>query len=336
MKKKYLFGILLAGLALSINAQITMTCKTHGLMVGDSHDFIIAQNVEEGISGANVLWDFSNLTPTDRTLTSHMLNPLNTEKGSAIPAANTVLEEYGNQFYFNVNKNKIEQYGTVSCNTVVKYSKPFVKIKYPFTYSDHVSGTYEGVQESAGNSIPVSGTYDILGDAYGTLLLPGNITIDNVLRVKQTRTINNNGSVSTEITYRWYSANIRYPVLVIIQYVTPEKAVTTQVAYYAHAENTKSTPLETPTITNTINDLTISPNPCNNEAIVRYNLATTGKVRIELFDASGRMIETLLSSVKQNAGYHDLTINSNKNGAGIYYVRLTTNGYSTTSKLVKQ
>ena len=75
-----------------------------------------------------------------------------------------------------------------------------------------------------------------IGDAYGSLILPNNITVENVLRVKQSRTFDNgNGNSLQEITYRWYSTDVRYPILVIIKYVTATSSNIAEVAMYAHA-----------------------------------------------------------------------------------------------------
>jgi hypothetical protein len=338
MKKIYPIILLTLICFTGLHAQITLTYNTHALRVGDSHDFIFAQNADEGLSGEKIVWDFSNLKSNNLKLTSHMLNPLQVANSSSVPDINLALEEFGNFFLFNVQNDIIEQYGTISCNTITIYDKPFVKIKYPFTYGDDVYGTYSGIEESPNASVPVSGTYEISGDAYGTLILPGNITIDNVLRVKQTRTIKyENGRVITEITYRWYSYDVRYPLFVIIENISDNKKYCVETAYYAHAaDKTKSAPAGISSPSYGIDDIATVPNPYVEKLAINYNLKSSGNVKINMYDMNGKLVKNLLDAI-QDQGYHSLTINGNEDGIkpGIYYIMICMNTDRYTQKVVK-
>ena len=89
-----------AWMIVALDGQFTLTAESHGFRVGDSHDFLLMKNTDEGIAGANVIWDFSGLESTDKTLTSNMLGKDATEKAKSIPNSNFVLEEFGNHFIF--------------------------------------------------------------------------------------------------------------------------------------------------------------------------------------------------------------------------------------------
>ncbi len=338
MKKIYLIILGVSLIGITIIGQTILTYSTHGLIPGTSHDFIFTNNKDEGPGGANVIWDFSDLTPSNKTLTSHMLKPVNLENSNEIIQANTVIEEFGNLFYFKVNTDIIEQYGTVSCNTVTIYDKPFVKLKFPFSYGDKVTGNYSGIQQSANTKVPVKGTYEISGDAFGTLILPGNITINDVLRVRQIRTIENDDkSIITEITYRWYIDNVRYPLFVIVKYLTPKESYTYQTAYYAHAGDryksaTSITDLQS------INEFSAYPSPYHEQLTISYEIEKDGNVQIDLFDISGRLAKTILNNTKQTAGYHYMPVTDNeiKLLPGVYYVRLSFDNITYMKKVIKQ
>ncbi len=339
MKKIYLILLGIAISAFILNGQISLNYSTHRIIAGDSHDFKFANNTSEGVSGNNIIWDYSGLKYNGKTLTSHMLNPANIDKSNEIPQANTIIEEFGNYFYFNVENNIMEQYGAVSCNTITKYDKPFLKLKFPFTYGDKATGDYSGIQLSNNSQVPVKGTYEVESDGYGTLILPGNITIDNVLRVKQTRTIDygNNSENLTETTYRWYSSNVRYPLLVIIKYKTSQKEYISQTAVYAHAGEQLKSATSIPPV-NADLDLQVFPNPYNDKLTINYAIQKSGKVKIELYDNEGKLINTIVNIKKQDAGNYNLTLSAGKLGtkAGIYYVRATFNDNSIIKKIIKQ
>lgn len=338
MKKIKLSILFLAICAIALNAQINLTYKTHCLLVGTSHDFIFTNDKNEGPAGANVIWDFSDLQPSKKTLTSHMLDPALLDKSSAISKANTAIEEFGNIYYFKVEQGIMEQYGSVCCNTTTIYDKPFLKLKFPMTYGDKAVGNYSGIQESPNLKVAVQGKYEVVCDAYGTLILPGDISVENVLRVKQTRTIDaGSGSKMDEITYRWYSADIRYPILVIVKYITPKESYIAQTAMYAHAgEHHKSaTLIDSP---EPVSGFNAYPSPYHEKLTISYDLESDGKVQIDLFDMSGRLTRSILNKTKQDKGYHSLTINNDDIDflPGIYYVRLTLDNRTYMKKVVKQ
>lgn len=337
MKKLYFSLVALLIISFTVSGQITLTSKTHGFRVGDSHDFIITKNADEGLAGENVIWDFSALEKTEKTLTSHMLNPQGLAYSDSISSSNLVLEEYGNLFYFNASSDIMEQYGSVCCNTITKYDKPFVKLKFPFSYGNKVAGFYSGTQVSNNSSVPVNGTYEIFADANGTLLLPNDLTIDNVLRVKQTRTIEyTNGGKMNEITYRWYAAGVRYPVLVIIKYVTASSSSVAQTALYAHIGKCKKSVTDIAS-TGLVSSFEVFPNPCEEFLTIKYNMEKAGKVTLELYDASGRYSKAIVNNLKVAGGQQNMTISAEENGIlpGIYYLRLTAGDASFTRKIVK-
>jgi hypothetical protein len=332
MRKLYSTLFALIVLIFSINAQITLNYGTHCLLAGTSHDFVFLNGTTEGKSGPNVVWDFSNLKETDKNLTSHMLKAAGLEKSSQVPKANTVIEEFGNLFYFNVNNDVIEQYGAVYCNTLVVYDKPYLKLKFPLHYGDKTAGEYSGIQESGTSKVAIQGKYEVSADAYGTLILPGNNIVENVLRVKQVRTYGN----TDEITYRWYAADVRYPVFVVIKYQTGTSSSISETAMYSNigSQLKGATAIVEKEL---VTSFDVYPSPYHEQLTISYNLEKEGKVSIDLYDMSGKKISTLQSGITQNEGYHNLVLGNNENLLpGIYYIRLTHDNKTYMKKVIKQ
>jgi len=337
MKKTYLFIVSLLICSINLNSQTILRYNTHGIVIGTSHDFIFTNNKDEGLSGANVIWDFSDLVPANKNLTSHMLNPSNLDKSVEIIQANAVIDEFGNHYYFKVTDKGMEQYGTVCCNTVTKFDVPFLKLKFPFAYGDKVSGNYSGTQQSQNAKIAVNGTYEVAGDAYGTLILPGNIAIENVLRVKQTRTFNNECNGITEITYRWYTDDVRYPLLVVIKLVTPKESYVSQTAVYAHAGDRNKSATSISSL-EAVNDFIAFPIPYHNQLTISYSLVNEENVQIDLCDIAGRLTQSVLNNSRQTAGYHEIILSNNdfKLMPGIYYIKLSIGNNVYMKKVIKE
>jgi hypothetical protein len=80
------------------------------------------------------------------------------------------------------------------------------------------------------------------------------------------------------------------------------------------------------------------PNPFNPETMIRYTMPASGAVTINVYDASGRLVRTLVNGVKE-VGSHNITWNGTDNNnspvsSGVYFYRLTAGKFSETKKMV--
>lgn len=336
--KKFYTIIYLCLFAFGLQAQFLMRSNTHLLRTGDEHCFIITNNVGPGVGGQLITWDFRALSKKSE-LTSYMYSAYNTEKSMEIPEANAVLEEYGNMFYFKVSDGIIEQYGTVTPNnTITRYDKPFIKMVFPFKYGDSYSGDFSGTIEGQNNySASFTGTYSHEVDAYGTLILPGNIIYENVIRIKTVKEqcYNNQACNCQVISFKWYSEDVRYPLLTIIQNNTSEGLKTTQTAYFAKAENT-NTKQEIKTFSSQNIKAVVYPNPFKGEFKIDYTTSKDSDVVIEIYDNSGKKV-CYVSRNNQKAGAYTETINSYNLGSqlGMYHIRIMAGNEIVTKTIVR-
>jgi hypothetical protein len=81
-------------------------------------------------------------------------------------------------------------------------------------------------------------------------------------------------------------------------------------------------------------DLRIIPNPVAASTQLRYTLATSGRIRLEVTDNSGRVIEVLEESTR-DAGTFTYDWNTQQLAAGTYYCALYLNGEQLVKKAVK-
>jgi len=329
--------LLIVSIAFSVSAfgQTILTYERNAFVVGDNHDFYLAKYAEEGKSGANMTWDFSGLVQSGN-LTSHMIDPSTTPKGSLVNDANLALVEDANIFYFKVSSDGMEQYGTASGNSLSTFIEPFVKIQYPFSFGDIASGNYSA------NMVPVTacsnsnGSFKVEGDAWGTLILPNGV-YHNTLRVKQTRTFNVADTSNKEITYRWYGSSVRYPLMVIIKFENMGKTTLARVAYYAHSanENLSQRPGANELLSAS-QGIEIYPNPVISQLTVSYELTTPARVFIDLYDASGTVVTNFLAPVTKEAGRYSDNFNISSNlPSGFYFVKASIGGQSFVKKVAK-
>ncbi len=290
MKKMYLSLLICCLFMVELHAQISLEKSSHALRDGDQHYFNMSGEKAPGPAGANQTWDFSNLDKTGQ-LTSHMFPILSDEKAGSFPQCNTVLEEFGNHFYFRVTDFMMEQYGTLTANgSLIAYDKPFIKMVFPFSYGDYYSGNYSGSIINKNNSTAIKGSYELEGDAFGTLILPGERKIENVLRIKTTRTqyYNNSSKPSIVISYKWYGSSLRYPLLSIIEFKNDQKTYAVKTAWYSGEieKNTNEQRFEEAVFN--AGKIKLYPNPVEDKFSVDLEVTQPGNLRLEIYDMQGK------------------------------------------------
>lgn len=75
------------------------------------------------------------------------------------------------------------------------------------------------------------------------------------------------------------------------------------------------------------------PNPFNPLTTIRFELASTEPVTLEIFDATGRLVSTLVNR-PLSAGVHRAEFDGRNSASGIYFYRLTTPSFSETRSMV--
>lgn len=343
MRKIY-FTIACITISLAIQAQSVLRFETHGLVADYKNQMKITKYTNPGSSGQNVIWDFRTLELT-RDFTGSLDNPAISKGATDFYNANTLLEEFGNYFFFETTEKGIEQHGFMSSNGNVKifYDTPFVKMKYPFTFGSSFSGSFDGRymvnEREAGN---LDGSYSVEGDAYGTLMLPGNMVYENVLRVKEVKSYNqklHNRDYDIETTtYRWYVNGHRFPILVLISnntiYQDGRTHNSTQAAYNAIALSEENNPLIVTTYG--VNSLNAYPNPYHNKINIKFSLEQTTSVNLSVYDLNGRLVKTLVKgTVDSGDKNYQFSAKEMGLGVGAYIVKLKINGQETSKRILE-
>lgn len=75
------------------------------------------------------------------------------------------------------------------------------------------------------------------------------------------------------------------------------------------------------------------PNPFNPMTNITYELPAQSSIRIQIFDALGRTIKTLVNG-KQKAGKYTVTWDAANYSSGIYFYKLETDDFSDTKKMI--
>jgi hypothetical protein len=321
--KNLFFVVLAISLFASVNAQTVLTYKTHGLIPNEKNPMLLTKYVEPGNAGKNMIWDFTMLEMAG-SFVGNIDVPSVAKNFEAFTSSNSVLEEFGNYFFFDVNKKGIKHYGYASGSgsTTIEYAKPFVKMKYPFKYGNYYDGDFNGVYKVRGEEYgTIDGKYSVNADGSGTLILPGGVKYSNVLRVKEVKSYTHQmkGSSYDVIneTYRWYVEEHRFPILVLIKstYVngSGKDSYSTQAAYnpviitklqeMAKSSNDKAFVVNT------------YPNPYVGYVNIKFDVEEDAFVNVSVYSSTGQLV-SVLANQKEKSGTKAYKFSAKQLGVG--------------------
>jgi beta-xylosidase len=75
------------------------------------------------------------------------------------------------------------------------------------------------------------------------------------------------------------------------------------------------------------------PNPFNPGTVIEYHVPEQTEVRIQVFDAIGRLVDTLVHDV-QGPGFYSVQFNASRLPSGVYYYRMQAGSFSSTQKMI--
>jgi len=318
------------------SAQLNISYKKHALQSDDKNVTQSVEYVSPGKAGNSVVWDFTHLTCIGAR-TSLLTESFNTPKGESQSNTNISVQENDNYFYFNVNPHGIFFHGFVTPDATIHYYSPIQKMAYPFKYGDRLEGHFTGEGLYYGSvQTQIDGNYSVEADAFGTLLLPENVTVENVLRVKTVEKYIEAACNSTEIEqikYLWFSADSRYPVFVSMETIkTPanEAPIITKGSYYNSKAVTEKIISQKKNIQNNPDfDIlcVLKPNPVRDMLEISYTLNRESMVSIEIIEASGVKIGDVVQQESQN-GENSRIINLEQYqlATGNYFIRIYIDG----------
>jgi hypothetical protein len=75
------------------------------------------------------------------------------------------------------------------------------------------------------------------------------------------------------------------------------------------------------------------PNPFNPSTNISFELAHAGFVNLSVFNCLGQRVSTLVNG-QLRAGHHEVTWSGTDASSGVYFYRLSTDGFTSTRKMV--
>ncbi len=282
---------------------------------------------QPGASGANVVWDFSNLSGTKQVDTVRYVSCASTPYCSKFPGSNLASIQGSNLYaYYAIDTNQFAVTGTFA-NGDTNYYAGDVELQYPFTYNS--AYTVYFYSHSLPDTNYAHDTITVVCDGYGTLKLP-TATFNNVLRVhstsKTTDSVIINGvahvSYNKQENYTWRMPGYYNALLDIVYGISPVDT------YYTY---TFPSNLSVPVFEPVSPLLTLYPNPVTNNLHMEF-MSENENVRINLIDMLGKECG-IVCEKNFEKGMQNVKCNVNALPSGIYFVRMQNSKGTTTKKI---
>ncbi|PBQ31462.1 hypothetical protein CNR22_06690 [Sphingobacteriaceae bacterium] len=325
----------------SLSAQLSLTQSFNEPQPGDIETTYrmdtsaYSGGLPNSISGSNVVWNFTNLKGLQPAFSSNYLSAASVTSAASYTNCNLVQESSGVYTYFRSATTPTTQTELIGINTpyfAATFTNTGIIAKYPLNFgsnsTDNMSGAFTSTIAGNGNC---SGNISTTADGTGTLNLPGNLTLTNVLRVKsvQTITLISNfiplGTLKQSV-YHYYHGSQKFPVLsisyeAVTTLISPTPTITSSVMGSTNffVTGIKETLLESDAIR-------LYPNPAQTSVTMqqRGDLKLIG---CKIYNHSGELVLTNTS---------DQTISLAGLAAGLYHAEIHTDKGSVRKKIIKE
>ena len=351
MKKiKYILLINFLSLFFAVKAQFIFTAGNTNPIIGDSYVTYEADTtgVNPGSSGAAQTWDFSNLNININQVISHYyLAPDVSVYGCDSTTVN--LKDSSITYASNGFSSMFYQCTVDTFKSCGQSNVDNLLFVFPFSYGNSNQSNFL-IKSPCYGSNPLyndngGGTKINTYDAYGTLILPGGVTYNNVVRTYSYSHYSIYGNdiniyyddYGNSQTYNWYANGIKYPILTI--YISNDTTNasgghTGSSTNYYHNKSITVGGFNGIGIESFArnNNITIYPNPARTIINVALGIKSEAIEEIQVTDILGNLITKLI--IKGSNSTFELDISSLQSGVSFLQVKTAKNNYIT--KFVKE
>ena len=289
------------------------------------------------LKGPNCVWDYSNLIGLFPMITTTFVSPSSVITATNYPGT-TLVQKQGSTYYFLKSVDspgeQTEILGAETGSLNLNFSNSAIASKYPMAYASTFTDNVSGAFTFSVNGT-FTGTISTEIDGYGDLLLPGDVLLGNLLRVKSVQSLNLivgffPVGTAVQTTYSYFHASYKFPVLNItytsISFLTNPPIVTANVT-----GNSKALVVGVEEVNMNIAELSIFPNPAHKELRIKFDNPTKKSYIVELSDALGRGI---LRQETGNTSEVEHVLHLENLPKGLYLLKISQGGSSFQKKIV--
>lgn len=291
------------------------------------YDSVSTVNV--GNTGGPQTWNFSNVPVEPFTSFIYYIDTAQTPYTGDYPEGNLSsvydFSDSTEYSYYLSSPTEFSQLGFADPANNIKFGQPFKTFQLPFTYTNNFSQNVSISGVSEGLTLSGTAKTTVKADAFGTVIIPaGTFPALRVYRITEiSATVLFFNIVQRDTAWEWWTNQFQTPVM---SYHRSYLSALGDEEYDVYADMfvAQTVADKEPAAPAKI-DLRIAPNPTGGATTVRFNLPVAGKADVQLFDASGKIVQQK-SLGHVIPGEQTVDFDLSDVPAGVYYVMLRQRG----------
>jgi hypothetical protein len=341
MKKIYLV-IFISAFTFGMKAQLTLTKAANEPVASDinSKKYYDSVGVVPKSTGAGQNWDFSAFTTTTVNIVSNYLSAGAVASSSNFPGTTLVEFKGSDKMYWKSVPTPSTQFELLGLEQpsglAINYTYSAIAAIWPinmgYVLVDPVSGTL-ALQTSTGT---ISGSITTQGSGTGSLVLPGNFPVYNILQLKAMNqlfisvpALAYNATV-TSTEYSYYSGTQKFP-LMVVSYEREVEQVGSPTVTLTHKIMVNNAVLTGLNEKNFDASFQIFPNPAKDAFHVNLENSKGEMGTIEIYNATGQLVKKI---ELENATMIDQNISISDLNRGVYMVKTSLGERNSNRKLI--
>lgn len=289
-------------------------------------------------------------------------------KGSVGEEELIVGTEHNTMYYYRLKNRVLQLLGHENPTIKLLYNTPLIPMKFPLNYGEpatHSEYSSDGLYSSR-IDLHNEGTYSIVADAFGEMVLPTGDTISPVLRVKTEQVIGDDLYHPTNKveTYSWYTEGYRYPLFETVRNISmiddqeifstsffyppqehlyidddPENLAILEEKWRLEDEqnadeNTPDVQVKTATLDD-IMECRMFPNPVELVLNIEYTLKKNANVSFYIYSMEGNIVKMIKNKFQKAGTYYEY-INCYSLQRRNYVLRITADDKFTNEVIIKK
>ncbi|MBA3663603.1 MAG: T9SS type A sorting domain-containing protein [Bacteroidetes bacterium] len=334
MKKLYFSFSLIVFAMISGNAQLSLTKAANEPVVGDLYKkqgYDSTTAVPKN-TGAGMTWNFTSLAMNNNTETSTYTTVASIPNSTYYPGA-TIAEDMGNGNYtlYKSTTSTYEVQGFSQPGFAMNFSNTAVFANWPISLGYNSTDVAGGSATTGSITSAISVTANISGTGTGTIILPGNTILSNILQVITTLTITQsqgtNSAVSIQKEYTYYHSTQKFP-LISVQYQIQTSGNITTSSFQIYVNKNVIAGLKENGLDK---ELGVYPNPAKDLLNIQMNNNSGKNVSATLTNLLGQVVRA------ENMGSESVinsTLSLQNLDKGIYVLTLKDETSTVTKKII--
>ncbi len=338
-KRRSFFCLVVISLTIGLAAQAQIVIHRGDFPLAGftyaSHQVFSGAEFDVGSAGENQTWTFGNYT-WEQSVITQIVDPDDTPYSELFPDASRAIHatDGGSYVFEFIDDDECSMLGLASPENTDIFDEAMLEMPLPALYGSEWNTVGRFTHElEPGMVMTLVDSSQVIADGWGSVVTPfGSHEVLRFFAHHYMRSFLNDVLISEAeyLSYAW----VNHDGISVVNVDSDDDVVDPNFSYGIIEMNEYAFPVE-PSPVELPRELAVGiayPNPFNATTVLPIELANRSPVRVEVFDAVGRVV--LQENFTFSAGRHELRLGSTAWPSGYYFARVSVNRQFETRKMI--